>query len=109
MDFLIDLLLNLRLRKKIKDKNVVKKLREKYKQQLEDSTTEKDELIDGVDLWIEEIKGEVAELDIERKFNKGRYSAKEISQEEFKTNDNEFEKQISKLKSKIKTLENLIK
>ncbi len=95
--------------KKIKDKDVVKKLREKYKQQLEDFTTEKDELIDGLDLWVEEIEGEMAELTIERKFNKGRYSAKEISQEEFKTNDNEFDKQISKLKSKVKTLQNLAK
>lgn len=95
--------------KKIKDKDVVKKLREKYKQQLEDSTTEKDELIDGLDLWVEEIEGEIAEITIERKFNKGRYSAKEISPEEFKTNDNEFDKQISKLKSKVKTLQNLAK
>lgn len=95
--------------KKIKDKDVVKKLREKYKQQLEDSTTEKDELIDGLDLWIEEIEGEIAEITIARKFNKGRYSAKEISPEEFKTNDNEFDKQISKLKSKVKTLQNLAK
>ena len=95
--------------KKIKDKDVVKKLREKYKQQLEDSTTEKDELIDGLDLWVEEIEGEIAEITIERKFNKGRYSAKEISPEEFKTNDNDFDKQISKLKSKVKTLQNLAK
>lgn len=93
--------------KKIKDKDVVKKLREKYKQQLEDSTTEKEELIGGIDLWIEEIEGEMAELTIERKFNKGRYSAKEISQEEFKANDNEFGKKINKLKSKVKTLQNL--
>jgi hypothetical protein len=95
--------------KKIKDKDVVKKLREKYKQQLEDSTTEKDELIDGLDLWVEEIEGKIAEITIDRKFNKGRYSAKEISPEEFKTNDNEFDKQISKLKSKVKTLQNLAK
>ena len=95
--------------KKIKDKNVVNKLREKYKQQLEDSTTEKMELITGIELWIDEIKDEEAELNIERKFNKGRYSAKEISQEEFKTNDDEFEKQISRLKSKVKTLQNLTK
>lgn len=95
--------------RKIKDKDVVNKLREKYKQQLEDSTIEKVELITGIELWIDEIKEEGAELNIERKFNKGRYSAKEISQEEFKTNDNEFEKQISKLKSKVKTLQNLTK
>lgn len=95
--------------RKIKDKDVVNKLREKYKQQLEDSTIEKVELITGIELWIDEIKEEGAELNIERKFNKGRYSAKEISQEEFKTNDNEFEKQINKFKSKVKTLQNLTK
>jgi len=95
--------------KKIKDKGVVNKLREKYKQQLEDSTIEKVELIAGIELWIDEIKEEEVELNTERKFNKARYSAKEISQEEFKTNDNEFEKQITKFKSKVKTLQNLTK
>ena len=95
--------------KKIKDKGVVNKLREKYKQQLEDSTIEKVELIAGIELWIDEIKEEEVELNTERKFNKARYSAKEISQEEFKTNDNEFEKQINKFKSKVKTLQNLTK
>jgi len=95
--------------KKIKDKDVVKKLREKYKQQLEASTTEKVELITGIELWIDEIKVKSAEIDLERKFNKGRYSAKEISQEEFKAKNDEFEKQINKLKSKVKTLQNLAK
>lgn len=95
--------------RKIKDKDVVKKLKEKYKQQLEDSITEKVELIAGIELWIDEIKEEEVELNTERKFNKARYSAKEISQEEFKTNDNEFEKQINKFKSKVKTLQNLTK
>jgi hypothetical protein len=63
--------------------------------------------MDGIDLWIEDIEAEIADLTIERKFNKGRFSAKEISKEEFKTKDTEFDKQINKLKSKIKTLKDL--
>jgi len=95
--------------KKIKDKNVVKKLKERYKQQLEDLITENAELIAGIELWIDEIKEEQVELTTERKFNKGRFSAKEISEEEFKEKDTDFEKKINKLKSKTKTLQNLTK
>jgi hypothetical protein len=95
--------------KKIKDKNVVKKLKERYKQQLEDLIIEKAELIAGIELWIDEIKEDQVELITERKFNKGRFSAKEISEEEFKEKDTDFEKKINKLKSKTKTLQNLTK
>ena len=95
--------------KKIKDKSVVKKLKERYKQQLEDLITENAELIAGIELWIDEIKEEQVELTTERKFNKGRFSAKEISEEEFKEKDTDFEKKINKLKSKTKTLQNLTK
>ncbi len=95
--------------KKIKDKNVVKKLKERYKQQLEDLIIEKAELIAGIELWIDEIKEDQVELTTERKFNKGRFSAKEISEEEFKEKDTDFEKKINKLKSKTKTLQNLTK
>ena len=95
--------------KKIKDKDVVNKLKERYKQQLEDLTTERVELIAGIELWIDEIKEEEVDLSTERKFNKGRFSAKEISKEEFKPKDDEFEKQLNKLKNKIKTLQNLTK
>jgi len=95
--------------KKIKDKDVVKKLKEKYKQQLENFIEEKTELIAGIQLWVDELIEEKMELNTERKFNKARFSAKEISEEIYKEKDSEFELKISKLESKIKTLEDLTK
>jgi len=52
---------------------------------------------------------EKLELNTERKFNKARFSAKEISEETYKEKDSEFDLKISKLESKIKTLEELTK
>lgn len=95
--------------KKIKDKDVVKKLKEKYKQQLDDFIEEKTELIAGIQLWVDELIEEKLELNTERKFNKARFSAKEISEETYKEKDSEFDLKISKLESKIKTLEELTK
>ncbi len=95
--------------KKIRDKDVVQKLKEKYMQQLEDSLAERTELVLGIELWIDEIKEEITELTTERSFNKGRFSAKEISADDFKGKDLGYEKQINKLKKKIKTLQNLTK
>ena len=95
--------------KKIKDKDVVKKLKEKYKQQLDDFIEEKTELIAGIQLWVDELIEEKFELNTERKFNKARFSAKEISEETYKEKDSEFDLKISKLESKIKTLEELTK
>jgi hypothetical protein len=95
--------------KKLKDKDVVKKLKEKYKQQLDDYISEKADLIAGIQLWIDEIKQERIELDTDRKFNKARFSSKEISEKEFKEKDTEFDNKINKLDGKINTLENLTK
>jgi len=95
--------------KKIRDKDVVKKLKEKYKQQLEDFINEREELVAGISLWIEELIDRKSELTTEKNFNKARFSSKEISEKEFKEKDNEFVKQIDLLNSKIKTLKTLTK
>ncbi|MFX0187121.1 MAG: zinc-ribbon domain-containing protein [Candidatus Hodarchaeota archaeon] len=95
--------------KKIRDKDVVKKLKEKYTQELEELINQKEELVAGIFKWIEEIIDEKNELTIESKFNKARFSSKEISEDVFKEKDNEFEKQINKLSGKINTLKKLIK
>ncbi|TFG08456.1 MAG: zinc-ribbon domain-containing protein [Promethearchaeota archaeon] len=95
--------------KKIKDKEVVKKLKAKYKNQLENFIEEKAELIAGIQLWIDELIEEKTELNTERKFNKARFSAKEITETDFKDKDEEFEIKIKKLDNKIQTLEDLIK
>ncbi len=95
--------------KKIKDKNVVKTLKEKYKQQLESLETEQADLIIGIRAWIGDIRMDKIELDTERKTNKARYSAKEFTEEEFKKSDAEFNKKIKSLSSKIEILTKLSK
>ncbi|TFG25071.1 MAG: zinc-ribbon domain-containing protein [Promethearchaeota archaeon] len=95
--------------KKIRDKDVVRKLKEKYKQQLENFISEKEELIAGINLWIEDLIDRKSELTTEKNFNKARFSSKEISEKEFKEKDSEFVKQIDKVENKIKTLKTLIK
>jgi hypothetical protein len=95
--------------KKIKDKEVVKKLKAKYKNQLDNFIEEKADLIAGIQLWIDELLEEKVELNTERKFNKARFSSKEISEDEYKENDSDFEIKISKLESKIETLRDLTK
>ena len=67
------------------------------------------ELMLGIKLWIQELKTEKAEATGERKLNKGRLSAKEIKQDEFKKSDYDFKLRLDKLGAKIKTLESLIK
>lgn len=95
--------------KKIKDKEVVKKLKDKYKDQLDVFIDEKTDLIAGIQLWIEDLIVEKAELNTEKKFNKARYSSKEISEELYKEKDSELDIKINKLESKIKTLQSLTK
>ncbi|MFX0069656.1 MAG: zinc ribbon domain-containing protein [Candidatus Hermodarchaeota archaeon] len=95
--------------KKIKNKEVVKKLKDKYKDQLETFIDEQAELIAGIQLWIDELIEEKEELKTERTFNKARFSSKEISENEYKENDLEFENKIKKIESKIKTLSDLTK
>ena len=60
-------------------------------------------------LWIQELKLEKAELSSERKVNKGRFSAKEISEEEYQENDKEFDLKLKKSISRLETLEKLAK
>ncbi|MFX1256604.1 MAG: zinc ribbon domain-containing protein [Promethearchaeota archaeon] len=95
--------------KKVKDKNVFEQLRERYKREMNELKTERDDLIAGIKLWIGELEMEETELITEQKFNKARFSAKEISEEEFKEKDSELEKKLIKLRSKIKTMETLAK
>ena len=91
------------------DKESFEKLREKYKQEKSDLENEKDDLIAGMKLWIQDLKLEKAELSGERKLNKGRFHAKEITEDEFKKKDKGFDLRLKKIKTKIKTLENLTK
>ena len=69
----------------------------------------KEDLIDGMKLWIQDLKLEKAEISGERKLTKGRFHAKEISEEQFEGYEKEFELKLKKISSKIKTLETLTK
>ena len=91
------------------DQETFETLREKYKEEKADLEQEKEDLTTGMKLWIKELKMEKAELQTERNLNKGRYSSKEISEEEFNKYDKEFEVKLKKIESKINTLLDLTK
>ena len=91
------------------DKGSFETLRKKYKEEKENLETEKNDLIVGMKLWIKELKMEKVELHAEKNLNKGRFSAKEISDEAYETKNKEFEIKVKKIDVKIKTLEDLTK
>jgi hypothetical protein len=91
------------------DKGSFETLRKKYKEEKENLETEKNDLIVGMKLWIKELKMEKVELQAEKNLNKGRFSAKEISDEAYETKNKEFEIKVKKIDVKIKTLEDLTK
>jgi len=91
------------------DKESFENLRGKYNQEKKDFETEKKDLTEGMKLWIKELKMEKAELQSERNLNKGRFSAKEISEDDFKAKSKDFDRLLKKADIKIKTLVNLTK
>ncbi|TET56890.1 MAG: hypothetical protein E3J52_11155 [Promethearchaeota archaeon] len=91
------------------DRESFEKLREKYKQEKQSLEEERDDLLVGMKLWIQDLKLEKAEMSGERKLTKGRFHAKEITEEEFKESDKDFDLRLKKINTKIKTLEKLTK
>ncbi|MFX1490159.1 MAG: hypothetical protein ACFFBI_13485, partial [Promethearchaeota archaeon] len=91
------------------DRESFEKLREKYKREKEELEIEREDLTEGMKLWIKDLKVEKTELSGEQKLNKGRFHAKEISEEEFKGKDKDFDLRLKKIETKIKTLEELTK
>ncbi len=91
------------------DRESFEKLREKYKQEKQSLEEERDDLLVGMKLWIQDLKLEKAEMSGERKLTKGRFHAKEITEEEFKKSDKDFDLRLKKINTKIKTLEKLTK
>ncbi|MFX1446657.1 MAG: zinc ribbon domain-containing protein [Promethearchaeota archaeon] len=91
------------------DKDSFESLREKYKQEKEVLELERKDLTIGMKLWIKELKMEKVELQSEKNLNKGRFSAKELSEEEYEAKNKEFEIKLKKIDLKIKTLEDLTK
>ena len=91
------------------DKETFEKLREKYKQEKFELELERKNLVEGMILWIQDLKLEKTEMSGERKLNKGRFHAKEITEEEYQGKDKEFDLRLKKIETKIKTLEQLTK
>ncbi len=91
------------------DKDSFDKLREKYKEEKANLESEKNDLIVGMKLWIRELKMEKVEIQSEKNLNKGRFSAKEISDEVYEAKNKGFEIKLKKIGVKIKTLEDLTK
>jgi len=91
------------------DKESFEKLRDKYKNEKSTLENEREDLIDGMKLWIKDLKLEKTEISGDRKLNKGRFHAKEITEEQFKEIDKDFDTKLKKINTKIETLEKLIK
>lgn len=91
------------------DKETFEKLREKYKQEKTDLENEREDLVEGMKLWIQDLKLEKTELSGERKLNKGRFRAKEITEDEYTQQDKDFDLKLKKINTKINTLEKLTK
>jgi hypothetical protein len=91
------------------DKDSFESLRKKYKQEKEILESERRDLTVGMKLWIKELKMEKVELQSEKNLNKGRFSAKELSEEDYEAKNKNYELKLKKIKLKIKTLEDLTK
>ena len=91
------------------DKDSFESLREKYKQEKAVLEQEREDLTIGMKLWIKELKMEKAELQTKKNLNKGRFSAKELSEEDYEAKNKDFELKLKKIELKIKTLEDLTK
>ncbi|MHA1985019.1 MAG: zinc ribbon domain-containing protein [Promethearchaeota archaeon] len=91
------------------DRESFEKLREKYKQEKLELELERKNLVEGMKLWIQDLKLEKTEMSGERKLNKGRFHSKEITEVEYKEKDKEFDLRLKKIETKIKTLEQLTK
>ncbi|MEJ2277965.1 MAG: zinc ribbon domain-containing protein [Candidatus Lokiarchaeota archaeon] len=91
------------------DKDTFTKLKEKYKKERKDLEEHRYQLTEGIKLYIQDLKIELSDLSGERKLNKGRYSSKEIKEEEFKKIDNDLDLKMKKLESKINVLQKLSK
>jgi len=91
------------------DKDSFESLREKYKQEKAVLETEREDLTIGMKLWIKELKMEKAELKTKKNLNKGRFSAKELSKEDYEAKNKDYEIKLKKIELKIKTLVDLTK
>jgi len=91
------------------DKETFEKLREKYKTEKLTLENEREDLVAGMKLWIQDLKLEKAEISSGRKLNKGQFHSKEISEDEYKENDKDFDLRLKKINTKINTLEKLTK
>lgn len=95
--------------KKIRDKDVVKSLKKKYKSQLAEYEAEYTDLILGIKEWMVQMREEKVDLETEQKTNKARYKAGEIDEQRYNEADAEYVKKISNLEAKLKTLKEFTK
>ncbi len=90
------------------DENIFNKLKDRYKGEKQDLEEEREELKGGLGLWLQDLILEKNDLIGEIRLNKGRYSSKEIDEEDYKDTDNELQYKLKKVEAKIKTVEKLI-
>ncbi|MFO7797715.1 MAG: zinc ribbon domain-containing protein [Promethearchaeati archaeon] len=90
------------------DKNTFDNLKSKYKKSKEEIEEELSDLRAGMKEWIQELKIEENDLIGDLKLNKGRFSSKEIEEDEYKEIRNDLEFKLKKVKAKIDTVEKLL-
>ncbi|TFF92096.1 MAG: zinc ribbon domain-containing protein [Promethearchaeota archaeon] len=90
------------------DKNTFDNLKSKYKKSKEEIEEELSDLRTGMKEWIQELKIEENDLIGDLKLNKGRFSSKEIEEDEYKGIRNDLEFKLKKVKAKIDTVEKLL-
>ena len=90
------------------DKDTFDSLKSKYKKSKEEIEEELSDLRAGMKEWIQELKIEENDLIGDLKLNKGRFSSKEIEEDEYKEIRNDLEFKLKKVKAKIDTVEKLL-
>ena len=89
---------------------VFNNLREEYKADLLILESNKTDLITALKTWVYELGVEKAKLESEQKILKGRFTSKELKDEnEFKEKHSEYSNKIKNLSVKMSTLENFTK
>ncbi|TXT67284.1 MAG: hypothetical protein BAJALOKI1v1_130019 [Promethearchaeota archaeon] len=90
------------------DEKIFTKLKNRYKREKEKLEEERDDLRASLELWLHDLVAVKNDLIGQIRLNKGRYSSKEIEEDEYKQTDDELQYKLKKEDAKIKTVEKLI-
>ncbi|MFO8020347.1 MAG: zinc ribbon domain-containing protein [Promethearchaeia archaeon] len=92
--------------KKLK-KFAMKDLKKQYKKELKDLRKKKENIITNIEKWLAEISMKKTKLKKELEYEKAKFSAKEISEEEYERSKKDFKKDMKLVELNIETLKDL--